>query len=211
MEPNKDVQIEDSPAVEKPVTETKKSEPAKKSFGSKVLPWLLVALIFLIGGAAVVYFTLYQPAVDATTAANAALETAKADVITANGNTAAVQSQLDTANADLTSVRTMLDEKVIELAKANQLALIYKFQSDVNAARLALNRLDVNSARQALNFAKADLVELETTDVDANALAGFSSQLGEAEANLTEPELFKSQDALETVYNNLLLLINNLK
>ena len=66
------------------------------------------------------------------------------------------------------------------------------------------------SSLQAINFIKVDLTELEKTTLDPNAIAGFKDRISEAESNLSvEPS--KSLAALDTLYNNLLFLISNLK
>jgi len=110
---------------------------------------------------------------------------------------------LETANTSVSDLTT-------QLTTAQQYSLIYKFQADVNAARVALLKLDPASSLQALNFIKVDLADLEKTDLDADAIAGFKERITEAETNLAiEPS--KSLAALDTLYNNLLFLISNLK
>ena len=88
--------------------------------------------------------------------------------------------------------------------------MVYKFIADVNLARVKLETLDVNSSRQAINFAKADLAELQATGIDPDAISGFSASLDEANTNLGQPDLLKSREALNTLYSSLLLLVNNL-
>ena len=122
-----------------------------------------------------------------------------------------IQTELDTAKADLTAAQTTIAEQTTELAKSNQVKIAYKFLLDVNAARAALEKLDTNTALQAINFAKVDLADLLTTNIDAAATTGFADRLDEAAKNITEPDLLKSRDALDTLYSSLLLLVNNLK
>jgi hypothetical protein len=205
MEPNKGIQAEDSPKAEEP----KKVEPVsvstpvvKKGFIDRAVPWVLVALIFLIGGAAIVFFTLYQPKV-------LELKSAQADLKTASENLASSEIDLSAAKADALALQTALSEKTTSLTQSDQMMLIYKFQADLNATRVALLNHDPSSARQALNFVTTDLVNLKGTDLDTAALSGFESRLAEAERYLlTEPQ--KSLDALNTLNTNLLLLLNNL-
>ena len=111
----------------------------------------------------------------------------------------------------MTAAQGTIEAQAAELLKEQQLKTIYKFLADVNTARALLESLDVNSTRQAINFAKADLVELEATGIEAASISGFKDRLDEAETNLGEADLLTSRAALNTLYQNILLLIDNLK
>ena len=210
MEPNKEVQSEDTHSVEEPKKEviTPAEEPKPgKSFGAKVLPWVITILVALLAGAAAVFFGLYQPKIAAykadLQAAQNSLDTTSKKLSTAETDLALSQTNLQAANASV-------DDLTAQLTTAQQFSLIYKFQADVNAARVALLKLDPASSLQAINFIKVDLADLEKTTLDPNAIAGFKERISEAESNLSvEPS--KSLEALDTLYNNLLFLISNLK
>ena len=120
------------------------------------------------------------------------------------------QTDLDVTKGELKAAETAIEDLTVELANANQLKMVYKFIADVNLARVKLETLDVNSSRQAINFAKADLAELQATGIDPDAISGFSASLDEANTNLSQPDLLKSREALNTLYSSLLLLVNNL-
>ncbi len=220
MEPTEENKSEvtsapESSAVESAATQEIKTAPAKKSFWSKILPWVIVALVFFLGGVATIYFALYQPAMKTAKADAAAAQQQVAEltdkVSQAEIDTAAIQTELDTAKADLTAAQATITEQTAELAKSNQMKVAYKFLLDVNAARAALEKLDTNTALQAINFAKTDLADLQATEIDAAATTGFADRLDEAANNISEPDLLKSRDALDTLYSSLLLLVNNLK
>jgi multidrug resistance efflux pump len=210
MDPNQEVQSEDTHAVEEPkqevITPMEEVKPSK-TFGAKVLPWLIVALVFFIGGMAVIYFTLYQPKLSAL----------KADLQASEVQLTDVSDKLATAETDLASVETNLEtaegtivDLTDQLIAADLFGSIYKFQADVNAARVALLKLDPASSLQALNFIKTDLAELELKELDPDAIAGFKARIAEAEANL-EKDPAKSLSALDTLYNNLVFLISNIQ
>lgn len=219
MEPKEEIKPGETPAVEQPVIEPVKAEvepaPAKKSFWSKILPWVIVAVVFYLGGLATIFFAVYQPAKDAAAAAAADADiqiTELTDkVAQAEIDTAAVQTELDTAKADLTAAQTTIADQTAQLAKIKQMEIVYKFLVDVNGARAALEKLDTNTALQSINFAKADLTELQTTEIDAASLSGFGDLLDTAISKMAEPDLLTSRDALDTLYSNLLNLVNNLK
>lgn len=219
MEPKEEIKSGETPAVNQPVVEPVKPEvkpaPAKKSFWSKILPWVIVAVVFYLGGLATIFFAVYQPAKEA--AAAAAVDADKQiteltdKAAQAEIDTAAVQTELDTAKTDLTTAQTTIAEQTAALAKTNQMKIAYKFLVDVNGARAALEKLDTNTALQSINFAKADLTELQATEIDAAALSGFGDLLDTAISKMAEPDLLTSRDALDTLYSNLLNLVNNLK
>jgi len=186
----------------------------KKSFWGKVLPWVIVAIVFYIGGLATIYFALYQPDKQIAAAATEA-DAAKIADLTGQYDQALkqyrdAQIELDLTKSELQAANATVEDQIVELAQTNQLNIAYKFLVDVSSARAALEKQETSTARQAINFARADLKELEATDVQADSLAGFESRLDEAASNLTEPGLEKSRAALNTLYSSLLLLIDNL-
>ncbi len=198
-----------------------RSPAAKKSYWNKALPWVIVALVFFLGGLATIYFALYQPVKQAAlTAAN----TAQQEISSLNNQVSQlevqkslVQSELDTTRGelvdtqeDLAAAQATIEEQVTDVANAKVKRVAYQLLGNINSARAALEKLDTASARQALNFAKADLAELESAGIEADALAGFADRLDEALANLNEAGLEKSRAALVTLNSNVLLLVANL-
>ena len=197
----------------------------KKTFWSKLLPWVIVALLFYVGGLATIFFALYQPKMEAAktsaaeqaTLAEAAAEADAEKIIdlTNDYNQALkmyqdTQSELDLTRGELETVSSTLAEKEAELSKANTANIAYKFLVDVSSARIAVEQEDTATARQAINFAKADLEELKKTDVATDVLAGFAEKLNEASSNLTTTGIEKTRAALDSLYTNLLLLVDNL-
>ncbi len=218
MEPKEEIKPGETPAVDQPAIDTVKAEekpaPVKKGFWSKILPWVIVAVVFYLGGLATIFFAVYQPAKN--TAAAAAADADKQiteltdKVAQAEIDIAAVQTELDTVKADLTAAQTTIADQTAQLAKIKQMEIVYKFLVDVNGARAALEKLDTNTALQSINFAKADLTELQATEIDAASLSGFGDLLDTATSKISEPDLLTSRDALDTLYSNLLNLVNNL-
>ncbi|HNR02930.1 MAG TPA: hypothetical protein PKK59_10375 [Anaerolineaceae bacterium] len=226
VEPAAEVMPEAAAAVEPEVQTEVKAEPlrapaGKKTFWSKALPWVIVALLFYLGGVATIYFAVHQPAKKAAAAAAA---TAEQEISSLNNQVSQlelqksqVQSELDTARGnlvdtqeELTAAQSTIEEQLTEVANANIKRLVYKLLGSINSARASLEKRDTASARQALNFAKADLEELEGAGLAAEALSGFADRLEDAVTNLNELTLQKSRAALDTLYTNLLLLVDNL-
>lgn len=214
MDPDNNVQAEDSPAENKPVVEIVSAPAPKKGLIDRALPWVIVALVAFLVGALLTWFVVYQPKGEALAAAQAQLTEVAAS---AAENATNMQSTLDAANADLTvanenltSAQATIEAQTTLLAKTELLKVIYKFQSDVNVARASISKVDPSSSRQALSFLAADLSELEKAGLDPDSLSGFKAKIEDAQANLeTSPD--KTLADLETIYTNLLLLINNLK
>jgi cytoskeletal protein RodZ len=219
MEPKEEMKSGETPAVDQPAVESVKAEvkpaPAKKSFWSKLLPWVIVAVVFYLGGLATIFFAVYQPAKNAAAAAAADADkqiTELTDkVAQAEIDISTVRTELDTMKADLTAAQTTIADQTTQLAKIKQMEIVYKFLVDVSGARAALEKLDTNTALQSINFAKADLTELQATEIDAASLSGFGELLDTATSKISEPDLLTSRSALDTLYSNLLNLVNNLK
>ena len=218
MDPENNVQAEDRPAEKevetKPVVEVVSTPAPKKGLVDRVLPWVIVAIVFFLVGALLTWFVVYQPKAQEFASAQAEMT---ASAVTAAEKAATLQTSLDAANADLitanenlANAQATIEAQTTQLAKTELLKVIYKFQSDVNGARASLSKLDTASSRQALSFVAADLTELEKAGLDPDSLSGFKTKIEEAQANLeTAPD--QSLADLETIYSNLLLLINNLK
>lgn len=214
MDPDNNVQAEDSPAENKPVVEIVSTPAPKKGLIDRALPWVIVALVAFLVGALLTWFVVYQPKGEALAAAQAQLTEVAAS---AAENATNLQSTLDAANANLkaanenlASAQATIEAQTTLLAKTELLKVIYKFQSDVNVARASISKVDPSSSRQALSFLAADLSELEKAGLDPDSLSGFKAKIEDAQANLeTAPD--KTLADLETIYTNLLLLINNLK
>jgi len=197
----------------------------KKTFWSRVRPWVIVALLFYVGGLATIFFALYQPKVNALTTAateEAALAKAAAESdatqiidLTNDYNQALkqyqdAQAELDLVKGELDAARSTIADQDAELARLTKVNITYKFLMHVSSAQTSLEQQDTASARQAINLAKTDLEELKQTDVTSDILAGLAEKLNEASSNLTLTGIAKSRAALETLYTNLLLLIENM-
>ncbi len=209
MDPNQEVQSEDTHVVEEPkqvVIPPKEEVKQSKSFGARVLTWLIVALVFFIGGMALIYFMLYQPKISTL---KADLQASEVQLTSVSDKLAVAETDLALAQTNLETADTTVNDLTDQLLAADLFGSIYKFQADVNAARVALLKLDPASSLQALNFIKLDLAELEIKELDPDAIAGFKQRIAEAEANL-ENDPAKSLSALDTLYNNLVFLISNL-
>lgn len=229
----------DVPASEEISPETIQEKPAaarlprmqvgqphpKKTFGARLLPWVIVALLFYVGGLATIYFALYQPKVEAlqtdaaeqAALANASAENDAARIVqlTDDYNQALKQYQtaqaaLDSTKIELEGARSTIADQEGNLARLTKSNIAYKFLMHVSTARTALEQQDTASARQAVNLAKTDLEALKQTDVTADILAGFAEKLNEASSNLTLTGIDRARAALDTLYTNLLLLIENM-
>ncbi len=107
---------------------------------------------------ALIYFTLYQPKI-ATLKAD--LQASEAQLTSVTRKLAKAETDLALAETNRETADTTVTELTDQLLAADLFSSIYKFQADVNAARVALLKLDPASSLQALNFIKTDLAELE--------------------------------------------------
>ena len=204
MKSDKGVQ-EDSQTLESPkVDETKNEtqpEENKRSFGQLVLPWFLVAILFFLLGAGMVYFTMYKNVSEE-------LATAKTQVTDLTTQLSSAQVDLEKAKTDLNTAQLSLTDTQSQLETEKISTLLYKLQTDVNAARVGVLKLDPSFARQALNFATTDLNDLSQTSIGADKLTGLQQRIDTALTNL-ESDPQKAIDALDTLYTNLLLISGN--
>ncbi len=198
-----------------------RSPTAKKSLWDRILPWVIVALVFFLGGLATIYFTMVRPmnaaaalSADANSAEITTLNTQinqlTIDKTKIENDLVLVREELVTAQDDLAAANVTIGELNVELSDAKTLSMVYQMLTNVNIARAAIEQGDAPSARQALTFAKADLAALKDSGLDEAVLSGFSDRLDEALSNLTEEGFATSRAALDTVFNNLLMLAKNL-
>jgi ABC-type Na+ efflux pump permease subunit len=207
MTPKKETVVEDSPVVEKKVVETKPEtktvEKPKKTFWQIILPWVIVALVCFLGGAALIYFTLY-------TDVKTELASVKVGSNQLMTKLSAVEIDLQKATNDLASTQASLTEATTALTKAETLEALYKFQADANAARAALLDNDPASARIIMTKLTEDLATLQATEISADLLSGIQPRLDTALQNLeTEPRT--AIDALDTLSQNLDVIATSLK
>ena len=185
------------------------------------MPWVIVALVFFLGGLATIYFTMVRPmnaaaalSADANSAEITTLNTQinqlTIDKTKIENDLVLVREELVTAQDDLAAANVTIGELNVELSDAKTLSMVYQMLTNVNIARAAIEQGDAPSARQALTFAKADLAALKDSGLDEAVLSGFSERLDEALSNLTEEGFATSRAALDTVFNNLLMLAKNL-
>ncbi len=207
MTPKKETIVEDSPEVEKKAVETKNEtkqvEKPKKTFWQLVLPWVIVALVFFLGGASLIYFTMYT---DVKTEL-ASVKEGSAQLMT---KLSATEIDLQKATSELATTQASLTEATTALTKSQTLAILYKFQADTNATRAALLDNDPSSARIAMTTLSEDLAALQTTAVNPELLAGIQPRLDTALQYLeTEPRM--AIDALDTLSENLNVIATSLQ
>jgi len=164
---------------------------------------LLFAIIFLLLGAAGVFFTLTNGAL--TQVSNMKLAaSSSADQI------ATLQSDLSAAQSELAAATATVEAQNAQAASLNLANAIYKMQADVNTIRVALLKLDPITASQALGNASKDVATLASLGVDQSTLDGFTTRLNNASRTLsTDPQ--KSMIELDNLIDNLYLLATNLK
>lgn len=182
MARKKETQIEDSQSVEQEEkveikTEMNNADKPKKTFVQKALPWVIVALVSFLGGAALIYFTLFT-----TTKADLAAATENSAQLTANLTTC--QADLTKANDGLSAAQTTLTQTSVDLAKQQKLAILYKFQADANAARSALNESNLFSAGLKMALMVDDIAKMKAMDFSADEITGLQSRLDTIQQSL---------------------------
>ena len=176
------------PAAEKP-------QPAKKapSRGRVFLRSLLIGILLLVIGAAAIFFPLYLPLSRDAGGLRSERDTLAQRATQVEGTLSVVQTQLSGLQGRSTSLQA--------------LSSLYKLQSDVSIARMALANKDSNSAAQALTYASTDLEALAPFVQETTVLNGLRSRLSSASSAVqTNPD--RAETELATFVQNLLLLEN---
>lgn len=200
MARKKETQIEDNPTVEAAIKEEPKEpvtgiDKKKPTFGQKALPWIIVALVFFLGGASLIYFTLYRTAkADLTAASESAVQ------LTTNLTTC--QADLTTANDSLSAAQATLTQNSADLTKQQKLAILYKIQTDANAARAALLDGNLFSAGLKMALLADDIAKMKSTDFTAEEISGLQSRLDTVQQNLPDNPT-KAIKELETLAQDL--------
>ena len=136
MEKDQNIQAEDSPSLGTPASQpgsetTAPQAPAKPGFFKRALPWVIVAAAFFLAGACLVYFTLY-------TRANNDYKTSQTENETLTEKLSASDVDLQKAKTELSTAQASLAEANNSATQASKLSILYKFQSDINLARVSL-------------------------------------------------------------------------
>lgn len=207
MENKKDIQVEDNPSLVTPGSAPEPKAvpqiPIKPGFFKRAIPWVIVILVSFLAGACLIYFTLYTKVNNAYTASEESMATLSSKLSTSEMDLSKTKTELGTTQASLVDANNAS-------VKAEQLLLLYKFQADVNLARVSMLKLDNSTARQALSVAGDDLKALTATNINSDSISGLQPQLDTAVTNLLAfPD--KASSALDTLYTNLLLISDNIQ
>lgn len=198
--------LEDKPVeFHTPVVEPAPAAPVvkKESWAKRALRWILVSLLFLLIGAAAVYFTLTMQANQQIVGLNIAA-TASADKI------ATLESDLNAANSALLAATAAVNTQSAQITALSLKNAVYKMQMDVDTIRISLLKLDTITATQALGAARLDITTLASLGVDKATLDGFTTRLVNAEITIST-DTQKSMAELDNLIGNLYLLESNLQ
>ena len=193
-------------AGEKLPEEAKKKSPSKFS---RFLRMVGIGILLVALGAAALFLAVYTPKTnDLNAQINAAkteVSAAKAELATANSQVEglkAVEAQLTQAKSDLVALQGTLD-------KVSAQKSVYEIQSNVNTARVALLQNDSARAAQSLEYLIQNLSALAVPafpDITKN----LETRLTTIRTTITTDKA-KAQSDLEALFNDLVLLADNIK
>lgn len=179
--------------VPEPGAEKTKAAQKAPSRGSAFLRNLLIGILLLVAGAAAIFFPLYLP-----------LSRDAGNLRTERDSLAQRSTQME---GTLSAVQTQVSELQTASTSLQALSSLYKLQSDVSIARMALANKDGNSAAQALTYAGTDLEALAPFVQEGTVLNGLRSRLSSASSAVqTNPD--RAESELAIFVQNLLLLEN---
>lgn len=187
------------------------AKPAKKGpgFFVRLLRAIGIGVLLLALGAAALFFTVSQPKTKElneqiktlqgnVSAAEAKVTEANAEVERLKG----VESELAKAKSDIAALQSQLD-------KVSAKKSVYEIQSNVNTARIALLQGDSTRAEQSITYLIQNLNSLAVPafpDITKN----LETRLTGIQTTITSDKT-KAQSDLEALFNDLVLLADNIK
>jgi len=176
---------------------------------SRFLSMVGVGILLVTLGAAAMFLAVYIPQTNdlkaQIKAAQFEVSAAKTEVTTAKTEVEglkAVEAQLTQAKSDLVTMQGKLD-------KVSAQKSVYEIQSNVNTARVALLKVDSARAAQSLEYLIQNLGALEVPafpDITKN----LETRLNNIRTTITADPA-KAQNDLEALFNDLVLLADNIK
>jgi len=194
MEENKGNATNQKIKMQKPIsdkTEEKiESKSHSQSFFKKALHQFLLAVLFLLIGAGLVFFLVHQPAAKD-------YATQKEEITRYQ----AIEADYNQLLADYTELNTRHEVSVT-------LVDIYKIQNNVNIARIALMEDNETRLSIALGYVEKDI---ETLDIgEFPEKVDLSSRVAAIKDYLPD-NTQKALSELNALFNDLLLLANNME
>lgn len=180
--------------------------PKKRSKFVSFLIALLAGLVLLAIGAGAVYFGLYSPK---TTELTSEVTTTTTELTAANAEIERLKGVESSLTADLTDANEEIASLTTDLDKAKALRSIYQIQSNVNVARYALEKGDDTQASQALEYIISNIQNL-TVPAFPNITENLEARLTTIRTTIVSDKV-KAQTDLEALFNDLLLLADNVK
>ncbi len=186
-------------------------KPVKKGpgFFVRLLRAIGIGVLLLALGAAALFFTVSQPK---TNELNEQIKTLQGNVSAAEAKVTeanteverlkSVESELAKTKSDIASLQSQLD-------KTSAKRSVYEIQSNVNAARIALLQGDSTRAEQSITYLIQNLSSLVVPafpDITKN----LESRLVGIQTIITADKT-KAQSDLEALFNDLVLLADNIK
>lgn len=187
------------------------TKPVKKSTGFfvRLLRAVGIGVLLLALGAAALFFTVSQPKTNElneqiktlqgnVSAAEAKVTEANAEVERLKG----IESELAKAKNDIADLQSQLD-------KVRAKKSVYEIQSNVNTARIALLQGDSARAEQSITYLIQNLSSLAVPafpDITKN----LETRLTGIQTTITSDKT-KAQSDLEALFNDLVLLADNIK
>ena len=187
------------------------TKPAKKrpGFFVRLLRAVGIGVLLLALGAAALFFTISQPK---TNELNEQIKTLQGNVSAAEAKVTeanteverlkSVESELAKAKSDIADLQSQLD-------KASAKKSVYEIQSNVNTARIALLQGDSVRAEQSITYLIQNLNSLAVPafpDITKN----LETRLTGIQTTITSDKT-KAQSDLEALFNDLVLLADNIK
>lgn len=153
----------------------------KESILRRIMVWIALEAGVLLIGAGMIYFWLYQPAIQELRYSRQDLEMANRELATSRSELQSVKSELEAEKEFSTTLQEQLGQKEQVIAQKQQNELVLKALAEANIAQNAFANQDLTTVRIALANVKRYIDQLQAGTFDPAILEGIKQRSVQAQ------------------------------
>lgn len=179
----------------------------KESILRRIMVWIALEAGVLLIGAGMIYFWLYQPAIQELRYSRQNLEMANRELATSRSELQSVKSELEAEKEFSTTLQEQLGQKEQVIAQKQQNELVLKALAEANIAQNAFANQDLTTVRIALANVKRYIDQLQAGTFDPAILEGIKQRSVQAQ-NAVDNQAEVAGSELASLVLNLNQLLN---
>jgi len=153
----------------------------KESILRRIMIWIALEAGVLLIGAGMIYFWLYQPAIQELRYSRQDLEMANRELATSRSELQSVKSELEAEKEFSATLQEQLGQKEQVIAQKQQNELVLKALAEANIAQNAFANQDLTTVRIALANVKRYIDQLQAGTFDPAILEGIKQRSVQAQ------------------------------